>query len=198
MFLQAHTFLYKTLYFFIKDREILSNFNFANLNHIYELFSEMTSFIWSPKLLFSLRFILYKIFESDARNNWMDSHIEFINDAISARTAYKLTYANECIRNIWHKNKVYLPLILNVGDWRMEKGMKSGCQVSFHHRSLTLQCRHFDFRTDKSHLTLLQEQRQNKIQNTKPAYFTSTKAIEWSSCAYLLHYFTYRVNMHVT
>ena len=124
----THFFQDKTLYFCIKDREILSNFNFANLNHIYELFSEMTSFIWSPKLLFSLRFILYKIFESDARNNWMDSHIEFINDAILARTAYKLTYANECILNIWHKNKVYLPLILNVGDWRMEKGMKSGCQ----------------------------------------------------------------------
>ena len=128
----------------------------------------------------------------------MDSQIEFINDAILAKTAHKLTYANECILNIWHKNKVYLPLILNVGDWRMEKGMKSGCQVSFHHRSLTLQCRHFDFRTDKSHLTLLQKQRQNKIQNTKTAYFTSTKAIEWSSCARLLHYITYRVNMHVS
>ena len=138
-----------------------------------------------------------------ARNNRMDSHIELINYVCSQMNDWlfdlKEFYAISAIfqqcnggckwKHLWYIiwKLVHLPLILNVGDWRMEKGIKSGwgCQVSFHHRSLTLQCRHFDFRTDKSHLTLLQEQRQNKIQNTKTAYFTSTKAIEWSSRTYL-------------
>ena len=74
-----------------------------------------------------------------------------------------------------YEDEVDVPLILNVGDCRMEKGMESGCRVSFLHRSLTLQCLHFAFHKDKNHPTLFREQRQNKTQNTKPAYFSPSK-----------------------
>ena len=74
-----------------------------------------------------------------------------------------------------YQDEVNVPIILNVGDCRMEKGMESGCQVSFRHRSLTLQCLHFDFHKDKNHLALLREQRQNKTQYTKPACFIPSK-----------------------
>ena len=78
-----------------------------------------------------------------------------------------------------YEDEVNVPLIVNVDFYRMENGMKFECKVSFHHRSLTLHCLHFDFRKDKNHPTLFREQRQNKTQNRKPAYFSPSK---WSQC----------------